>query len=329
MDVSDEQIITELLALVDSKPLSKVDFQPILERYSLEMDFNEQRQLRGVFRRALLALRKNDDIEYYDPEINISVSSGQVWAGQGGLIRSTLKRKEKLEQIERDKQKNQPTYHASFHAPFTGNFNQGTHQKIFMKQSEKFDIILKRLYEYRYDGKYYSMLEIMNNYGQSPSFDEVFALAKKLENDRYIKISVQNDDVMASLTTEGIDYVEEDSYSISGSPIISKNYSISIVNSPNANLVNQSSNVSIKQQLQNVDDAIFNIRKSLEQSNDIHVEIVQNILECLKEIEQNIENGNRPKFAIKSLIEISAGIASIGSWVTTLGQFAGIIPVPT
>lgn len=328
MDISEEQIINELLALVDSKPLTKVDFRPILEKYSLGKHFNEQRQVRAIFRRALAALKENNDIEYSDTEINISFSSGQVWAGNGGLIKSTLKRKEKLEQFERDKQTTQPTYHASFHAPFTGNFYQGINQKKIMKQSEKFDIILKRLYDHRHDGQYHSILEIMNDYGESPSFDEVFSLAKRLEKDGYIKILGHHIDVMASLTSEGIDYVEEDSYSKSGSPIISNNYNISIVNSPNANLVNQSSKVSISQQFQDVDDAINNIRKNLRESNDIHAEIIENILECLKEIEQGIQNGNTPKFAIKSLIEISAGIASIGSWITTLGQFAGIIPVP-
>ena len=104
--VSDGQLINELLALVDSTPLTKVDFAPLLEKYSNGLDFNEQRQVRGAFRRCLLDLKKNEDIDYYDTEINISVSSGGIWSGHGGLIKSTLKRKEKLEQIERDKKNN-------------------------------------------------------------------------------------------------------------------------------------------------------------------------------------------------------------------------------
>jgi hypothetical protein len=123
--VSNAQIIEELLVLVDSAPLTKVNFQPILEKYSVGLDFNEQRELRGAFKRCLFDLKKNEDIDYHDPEINISVSYGGVWAGQGGLIKSTLKRKEKLEQIGREKERHKPSYSANFHGDYKGNFHQG------------------------------------------------------------------------------------------------------------------------------------------------------------------------------------------------------------
>ena len=197
-----------------------------------------------------------------------------------------------------------------------------------MKQSEKLDIILKRLYDYRYDGKYYSITIILDNYNVNTNFDEVFSLTKKLERDGHIKILGQHNDVLGSITTEGIEYVEDDSYSISGSPITNNHYNISIVNSPNANLISQSSNVSVEQNFVDVHEAIDNIRKTIHENADIQKEILTDILECLNEIEQNVKNGNKPKFAIKSLLDIAEGIASIASWVTVLGQFGGIIPIP-
>lgn len=100
--VSKSQIITELLELVDSNPLNKVDFAPILEKHCAGLSFEEQRQVRGIIRGSLLELKQNEDIDYYDAEIHISVSVAQQWQGNGGLIRSTLKRKEKLERIERE-----------------------------------------------------------------------------------------------------------------------------------------------------------------------------------------------------------------------------------
>jgi len=200
--------------------------------------------------------------------------------------------------------------------------------KSIMKQSEKLDIILKGLYEYRFDGKCYSITEILNNYNVNTTFDEVFALAKKLERDSHIKLLGQHNDVLGSITTEGVAYVEDDSYSISGSPITNNHYTISIVNSPNSNLISQSSNISIEQNFGDIEQTINNIRKTVQEDNNIDKDIMKDILECLKEIDESIKNGNKPKFAIKSLLDITAGIASIASWVTVLGQFAGIIPIP-
>jgi hypothetical protein len=37
-------------------------------------------------------------------------------------------------------------------------------------------------------------------------------------------------------------------------------------------------------------------------------------------------NNIKPKFAIKSLLDVAGGISSIASLSITLGQFAGIVP---
>lgn len=121
--VSKAQLIDEVLLLVDATPLTEVDVKPIIEKYSIGLSFNKQRVLRGLLDSALSELDKNGDITRRN--LNFSASSGGQWMSSSGLVASTLKRKEKLEQIERDKQKNQPTSQATFNGPFTGNFRQG------------------------------------------------------------------------------------------------------------------------------------------------------------------------------------------------------------
>jgi len=89
-----------------------------------------------------------------------------------------------------------------------------TGPKPRMKQSEKLDLILSRLYDLRFDGKYYSLKDILNNYNIDTTLEEVFALGKKLEGDGHINFLGSHNDVFGSITTEGIEYVEDDSYSV-------------------------------------------------------------------------------------------------------------------
>jgi hypothetical protein len=207
------------------------------------------------------------------------------------------------------------------------NTNKDNSQKKFMKQSEKLDLILRELYKYKNDGKYYSIGWICQSLGiPLDSVLELNKLAHRLEDDGYIKTMFSHNDCSAELTTYGIEYCEEDSYSYSGHSIITNNYSISIVNSPNSNIVNQSSNVSISQNISEVNKAIENIRETVGTDTSIDKEKAAEIIECLNEIQESLKNNQKPKFAIKSLINIAGGISSIASWVTTLGQFAGLIP---
>ncbi len=72
-------------------------------------------------------------------------------------------------------------------------------------------------------------------------------------------------------------------------------------------------------------EAIMAIRNQLELDNTYNQYIQKEIFDCLTEIEKAISNSYTPKYAIKSLISIAGDIASIASYITTLGQFAGII----
>ena len=198
-----------------------------------------------------------------------------------------------------------------------------------MKQSEKLYLILRELYKYKNDGKYYSIGWICQSLNiPLDSLLELNKLAHRLKDDVFINPLFTHNDCSAELTSYGIEYCEENSYTYSGHSIITNNYSISIVNSPNSNIVNQSSNVTITQNITEASQAVEKIRETVALDKTIDKEKAAEILECLNEIQDNLKNNQKPKFAIKSLIDLAGGISSISSWVTTLGQFAGIVPLP-
>jgi hypothetical protein len=199
----------------------------------------------------------------------------------------------------------------------------------FMKQSEKLDLSIRELYKHKNDGNYYSIGNICRSLNiPLDSMLELNKLAHRLEDDGFIETMFVLNDCSAELTSYGIEYCEENSYSYSGHSVITNNYSISIVNSPNSNIVNQSSKVMISQNVSEVHKAIDSIRETVATDATLDKEKATEIIECLNEIQESLKDNKKPKFAIKSLIDLAGGISSIASWVTVLAQFAGIIPIP-
>jgi len=195
-----------------------------------------------------------------------------------------------------------------------------------IKQSEKLDLILKSLYSTKSDEKYHSITEILSAYFLETSHADVFSLGKKLESSGFVSLLGQPNDVMAIITTDGIEYVEEDSFSNKGTSITHNSYSIAINNSPNANVVNASKDVTIKQNYSHIVEAIDNIRIEAQKDKSIEPQLLEDILECLTEIEDSVKANMKPKFAIKHLIDIGSGISSIASFFITLSEFAGLLP---
>ncbi len=122
------------------------------------------------------------------------------------------------------------------------------------------------------------------------SLSELNKIATRLKDDGFIKASISLQDCSGELTSYGIEYCEENSYSYSGHSIITNNYSISIVNSPNSNIVNQSSTVAITQNIGEVNQAIEKIRETIENDNTIEKSKTAEIIECLNEIQESLRN---------------------------------------
>jgi low affinity Fe/Cu permease len=195
-----------------------------------------------------------------------------------------------------------------------------------MKQLEKLDLILRELYKYKNNGGYYSIKDICEEANIPIDSDlEINKLAHRLKDDGLIEPLFTFNDASATLSSYGIDYCEGDSYSYSGHSVITNNYSVSIVNSPNSNIINQSSNTQINQNISNINETIESIREHITSDTTIEKTKASEILECLNEIQEAIKNGQKPKYSIKSLLDVGSGISSIGAWLTTLAQYGGLM----
>lgn len=197
-----------------------------------------------------------------------------------------------------------------------------------LSQSIKLDLILKCLYDKRFDGKFHSVETVLEKL-KIPfrGCEEAHALAKRLEEDGFVDANpISLGQVLVSINTHGIDYCENSSYTDSKSSIVNTTYNFNITDSPNANIINQSSNICISQEYRKISNIVDEIRDQLLKENYSDKSKMEEIHACLNEIQQCVQRNVKPKFAIKSLIDIAGGISSIASWLTILGQFAGVIP---
>jgi hypothetical protein len=194
-----------------------------------------------------------------------------------------------------------------------------------MKQTEKLDAILKFLYQNRFNGKHYLVDCIMDELNIFYNGKEEAAeLGKRLASDGFVDSNpISSGRILVTINTHGIDYCEGSSYSFKNISLISNNYNIN--NSPNSNIISQSENVSITQDFGNINKTVDKIIDIIQKDKTVEVKKINEILECLAEIQETINNNKKPKFAIKYLLNITKGISSIASWVKILGQFAGIV----
>lgn len=259
--------------------------------------------------------------------MNELVADGFVTSSLGmGMLIVTKKGLDYLRSLEIDTL-SPPVINFSVGDNSNVQFQHGTvnSNQYIMKQSEKLDLILKALYTLKDTGYYHSIVEICQQNNIPLGLEEWNRLSHRLENDGFVNTMFHHNDCNLKLTTHGIEYCEENSYTYSGKAIINNHYNISVVNSPNSNIVSNSNNVNITQQNEIVNETLKNIKSTLQNDPSINSDKLEEILECVNEIEHNVKSGNSSKFAIKSLLEIGGNIASIASYLTALGQIIGII----
>lgn len=76
-----------------------------------------------------------------------------------------------------------------------------------MTIQQKKDIVLKELYKYKFDGRYYNIVGILR--GSEPvSLEEASSIGRSLDSNGYIKFSGSKQDASAKITAEGVEYVE-------------------------------------------------------------------------------------------------------------------------
>jgi hypothetical protein len=189
-----------------------------------------------------------------------------------------------------------------------------------MKQTEKLDILLRCLYKFKHDGQYHSIQTILSEEGIEVNREEAYSLCKRLDSEGMIEMVSTKDDVSAEITSYGIEYCEGDSFTYSGSAIINNNYQITVTNSPGSNIVNQSSNVKINTQINNISELLDKILAAIENDKTIDSKKKLELSELTNEIKNNLKLGQIPKFGLKSFISLIGDISSISDLVFNLRQ---------
>lgn len=100
---------------------------------------------------------------------------------------------------------------------------------------------------------------------------------------------------------------------------------INVTDSSNVNIVSQSSNVSISQEIKNeVCSKIEELTKQLESINNVDINLKNDILECVNDIKANIESNKKvPKYSLQGLIDLTSKIASLSSLGIGIAQLLG------
>lgn len=143
-------------------------------------------------------------------------------------------------------------------------------------------------------------------------------MAKRLESDNYIE-RPGNISKAVRLTSYGVDYCESDSYTYSGRSVITNNYNLTISNSPNAVLNNQSPNSLI------ISQSSAEIHKILEQisealKNDLTIDSgTKSIIQSsITEMDAEVKAGQITKNSLKKFLDKSSKVSSIGSFIINL-----------
>lgn len=191
-----------------------------------------------------------------------------------------------------------------------------------MKQKEKLDLILKALYRNRHF--LFSSLEDIIAELKIPidSNNEIQNLAKRLEEERYIRIKLTKDCSFATITSYGIEYCEEDLSFSRSTYSVNNTFNIqNISESPNSNIISNSSKTNITiQNYPEIENIIKEIQDAILETKEISKTERENLEELLKDITTSLKEGQNPKFSIQKLLSNAGNFSSIGQLVIQLGQ---------
>ena len=190
-----------------------------------------------------------------------------------------------------------------------------------MKQKARLDFLLNELYKCKSEDQMSDVYAITDKMPVEITMSDAKVMAERLYNLDLIKLSNSKSSLRAKLTSIGIEYCEEDSFTNDGEPVINHNYNLTISNSPNSNIVNQSKSININSKIENISSLINEISNTIEQDSNINIEQKENIVDCAKEIKINLEKNNIPKIGIKSMLNLLSDIASVSSLALSLAQY--------
>ncbi len=187
-----------------------------------------------------------------------------------------------------------------------------------MKQAEKLNLILRTLHSC---GS--STIEEICEIQKIPinTYEEIKHLSERLRDEGYIKVTFTKGSTFATITSYGIEYCEEDSKPSKNNSLINNTFNIhNINNSPNSNIVLNSSKVNIKiQNCLEIEQKIKDIEQAILDSNEISVTEREDLKACLQDIKTSLDLQQEFKSPFFKLISLAANISTIASLVFQLG----------
>lgn len=93
-----------------------------------------------------------------------------------------------------------------------------------MKHVEKLDLVLRELYKHRFDGRNYSILHILYEFGGEPSLEEALIIGERLDKDNLIIYAGTKSSAEGRINSYGIEYCESSSHVDNSIPISQFNY---------------------------------------------------------------------------------------------------------
>jgi hypothetical protein len=197
-----------------------------------------------------------------------------------------------------------------------------------MKQSQKLDIILRKLHEYRHERRTIMLIPLLQELNIYEGEEEANRLAKRLNDEGYAKITRIAAGTLLEISTYGIDYCEEDSFSKPGISLLSNSYHIS--GSNNTSIIIDSSHVNVQQlnnHKQEAYDLINDITKGLNEVSEISPTQKQDISENLQDIKEKIDQNKLPKrYQLDTLIKALGGLEKLTDYGVKLAQLFGYLP---
>ena len=154
------------------------------------------------------------------------------------------------------------------------------------------------------------------------SVDELHKLADRLEGDNYIECTWIQAGIYAQLTSYGVEYCEEDSYSFKGHSIVTNNNNyFTISESPFANIVSASNNVKIQaNNYGELKSKFTELKEKIISDATISESQKTEILECIEEVQDSVDAGKKPKFSFRQLTKQASNISGVSSLLLQIGQ---------
>jgi len=186
-----------------------------------------------------------------------------------------------------------------------------------MTHKEKLDKVLYLLYPYRFNNSLLALRELMSKEEIHFGKNEPLIISQRLKEDGFIKSTeTLGGEVYVKLTSYGIEYCEEESYSLPNKSVINL---FNISNSPSSTVIVGDGNSIEYTNTDKIQNSISELKVRIVESEELTEVIVKEIGECLDEIDDKVKRKQRiPKMLVKGLLSTSADMITIHPYVQKL-----------